>query len=305
MTALRMLSVSCAAMVALHSSAFAGDDSWTTDFAAAKKQAAAENKDLLVDFTGSDWCGYCIRLRKEVFAHDSFKQAVKDKFVLVELDYPRDTSAMSEETVAQNAELKTHYAIGSYPTVLLMDSAGKPYRRTGYKKGGPENYLKHLDELLAEKQKSAAEFAKADGMEGLAKANQILAAMKSTGLRTVLIASCYGDEIDQLKAADPEDQTGYAAREKKEVFEWTLSRLSLKKDTGGMLRLIDSRLVADGVKTGEKQKLMGMKARIFAQSGNYDLARKTLAEAKAIDPASKEAESFERFEKSIANKGVN
>ena len=69
--------------------ATAAGDEWMTDFEAAKKKAAAENKDLLVDFTGSDWCGWCIKLVDEVFKHDSFKKGVADKFVLVELDFPK------------------------------------------------------------------------------------------------------------------------------------------------------------------------------------------------------------------------
>ncbi len=82
----------CAAVVALHCAGFAlaGGEGWTADFAAAKKEAAESKKDLLIDFTGSDWCGWCIKLNKEVFSHEPFKAGVKDKFVLVELDYPND-----------------------------------------------------------------------------------------------------------------------------------------------------------------------------------------------------------------------
>ena len=68
----------------------AAGEGWMTDFEAAKQKAAAENKDLLVDFTGSDWCGWCIKLVDEVFKHDAFKQGAADNFVLVELDFPQD-----------------------------------------------------------------------------------------------------------------------------------------------------------------------------------------------------------------------
>ena len=64
-----------AALLAVYGSgiAFAGGEGWSSDFAAAKKEAAASNKDLLVDFTGSDWCGWCIKLDKEVFSQEPFK----------------------------------------------------------------------------------------------------------------------------------------------------------------------------------------------------------------------------------------
>ena len=84
----------CAATLSL-GTALAGGEGWTHDFEAAKKQAADENKDLLIDFIGSDWCGWCIKLNEEVFSHDEFKTGVKDKYVLVELDYPKDTSKLS------------------------------------------------------------------------------------------------------------------------------------------------------------------------------------------------------------------
>ena len=74
-----------ASVSALH----AGGEGWQTDFEVAKKLAAEGKKDLLLDFTGSDWCGWCIKLNKEVFGLEPFKTGTKDKFVLVELDFPQ------------------------------------------------------------------------------------------------------------------------------------------------------------------------------------------------------------------------
>ena len=89
------------ALVALCSlsAAFAGGEGWTSDFEAAKKQAAEQKKDLLIDFTGSDWCGWCIKLNDEVFQKDAFKAGVKDKFVPVEIDFPQDEKKISEATL--------------------------------------------------------------------------------------------------------------------------------------------------------------------------------------------------------------
>ena len=127
--------------MALLGTAFAGGEGWSSDFEAAKKQAAESKKDLLIDFTGSDWCGWCIKLNDEVFKHDAFKAGVKDSFVLVELDFPKDKSKLSEETQKQNKELGEKYAVQGYPTILLCDADGRPYAATGYQKGGPEKYV--------------------------------------------------------------------------------------------------------------------------------------------------------------------
>ena len=97
----------CAAMLALHTSGhvFAGGEGWLTNIDAAKKSASESKKDLLIDFTGSDWCGWCIKLNDEVFKHDAFKTGVKDSFVLVEIDFPREKGKLPEDVRKLNTEL--------------------------------------------------------------------------------------------------------------------------------------------------------------------------------------------------------
>lgn len=124
---------------------------WTDDFAAAKKQAAAENKLMLVDFSGSDWCGWCVKLDKEVFSKKEFLDGAKDKFVLVFIDTPNNPAKLSPLAQKQNPKLVAEYKIEGFPTVLLMDAEGNSLAKTGYQKGGPANYLKHLDKIVAEK----------------------------------------------------------------------------------------------------------------------------------------------------------
>lgn len=124
---------------------------WTDDFEAAKKQAAAEGKMLLVDFSGSDWCGWCVRLDKEVFSQKEFLDGAKDKYVLVFIDTPNDPSKLTAAAQKQNPELVKAYGIQGFPTVLLMDAEGNKIARSGYQRGGPVNYLKHLDQIVEEK----------------------------------------------------------------------------------------------------------------------------------------------------------
>lgn len=141
------------ALVGLCCSSFAhaGGEGWTSDSTAAKKQATESKKDLLIDFTGSDWCGWCIKLNEEVFSKEAFKAGVKDTMILVELDYPKDKSKLTAATIQQNKELEEKYPIAGYPTIFLTDADGKPYAATGYEEGGPEAYVKHLNELREKK----------------------------------------------------------------------------------------------------------------------------------------------------------
>ena len=117
---------------------------WTDDFEAAKKQAAAEGKLLLVDFSGSDWCGWCKKLDREVFAKPEFLKGVKKDFVLVMIDSPKDKSLLSEKAAKQNPELLRQYKISGYPTVLILDAEGEVLEQTGYREGGPKKYVKYL-----------------------------------------------------------------------------------------------------------------------------------------------------------------
>ena len=101
---------------------------WQTDFEAAKSKAKAEKKLLLVDFTGSDWCGWCIKLKGEVFDKESFKTAAPKQFVLVELDFPQQKK-LSDELKKQNAELQKRYKVLGFPTILVLDAEGQVVAR--------------------------------------------------------------------------------------------------------------------------------------------------------------------------------
>ncbi|MGE4158341.1 MAG: thioredoxin family protein [Planctomycetota bacterium] len=121
------------------------EESWKALLAKAK----SENKLLLVDFTGSDWCGWCIKLKNEVFSTEAFVASAPKDFILVEIDFPRKTE-VAAEVKAYRQSLAQQYAIAGYPTILLIDGDGKKVAKTGYQAGGPENYLTHLAKLKGE-----------------------------------------------------------------------------------------------------------------------------------------------------------
>ena len=124
---------------------------WVADFDEAVKLAKAEKKDLLVDFTGSDWCGWCIKLHEEVFSHESFYAEAEKDFVLVALDFPHDEAIKAKvPNPERNRELANLYGVSGYPTVLVINTDGKVLGRTGYQKGGPEKYLTHVNTLAAD-----------------------------------------------------------------------------------------------------------------------------------------------------------
>ncbi|MDK2963569.1 MAG: hypothetical protein PWQ29_963 [Verrucomicrobiota bacterium] len=129
---------------AAHLPAAAAD--WLTDFESARQQAAARNVPILADFSGSDWCGWCIRLEKEVFSQPEFKAYAEKNLVLFRADFP-SRKPQSDAVKQQNRELAERYGIRGYPTMLL-DSAGNVLKRTGYQPGGADAYVEHLKSLL-------------------------------------------------------------------------------------------------------------------------------------------------------------
>jgi len=136
----------CAAFAALAACAKTSTpEGWLDDYEAALKKAAAENKHIIVDFSGSDWCGWCMRLDKEVFSTEAFRKGAADKYVLLMIDSPRDQSLLTPEAAKQNPELIQKFGVRGFPTVIVLDPTGKPVFRTGYKAGGPEKYLNMLD----------------------------------------------------------------------------------------------------------------------------------------------------------------
>lgn len=137
-----------AAFLFLAVTAVAAEPVWLTDLEAAKAQGVKENKPLLVDFTGSDWCPPCKALHKQVFTSAEFA-AVASRYVLVELDYPK-AKPQTPEAKAKNAAISKQYGITGFPTVLLLDAkSGEVFGKTvGF---GGQSAKEYLDKLATYK----------------------------------------------------------------------------------------------------------------------------------------------------------
>lgn len=131
---------------------------WHTDVNKAVEIANKEKKTLFLFFTGSDWCGWCIRLQNEVFKKPEFADWAKKNVVLVELDFPRRTK-LDPKIQQQNAELQNMFQVRGYPTVWFVKPEVKKDKsinlqqvgKTGYVAGGPEKWLAVADNILSQK----------------------------------------------------------------------------------------------------------------------------------------------------------
>lgn len=119
---------------------------WTTDLTAALPLAKEQDRRVFLFFTGSDWCGWCMRLNKEILSTPEFARFAREKLILVELDFPKG-KPQAAELKAQNANLARRFRITGFPTVIVLDSSGKAVGRLGYQEGGPEPFLGKIDQL--------------------------------------------------------------------------------------------------------------------------------------------------------------
>jgi thioredoxin-related protein len=116
---------------------------WTTDYRSALARAQSDRRNVFLFFTGSDWCGWCKRLDREILSTEDFKSYAAKELILVKLDFPRHLE-QSEELKNQNRALAEEYQITGYPTVVVLDPTGKKVKILGYQEGGPGPFIDAL-----------------------------------------------------------------------------------------------------------------------------------------------------------------
>jgi thioredoxin-related protein len=127
----------------------ASEGSWLTSVPDAKAKAEKENKLLFLDFTGSDWCGWCKKLDAETFTKSEFLDYAKKNLVLVTVDFPR-SKPQSDDVKMANKELAKKYDISGYPTLLVLKPDGTVvWKQVGYLEGGPSAMIAKIDEAKA------------------------------------------------------------------------------------------------------------------------------------------------------------
>lgn len=264
--------------------ALAFGEGWIDDPAIAMERAVREKKDVIIDFTGSDWCGWCMKLVKEVFSHKEFSEEIQKDFVLLEIDFPAhkpQTDAIKE----RNKALSKKYGVKGFPIIVLVDSKGVEYARTGYRAGGPAAYLKHLKFLktcAADLANLKTAAAAAKGMDRAVLLDAMIGEMDKLGIE---------DEketlIKEIKDLDMEGLGGlkfkYASREKVSALLSSLKNVGdsseadkvlaqLEKTLSGMMELL--------------QEVVFYRAMIAMNSGDSAAAIGLLKRVVDLGPAS-------------------
>lgn len=255
------------AAVALFCAAATAGSEWFDNFENAKAKAAKEGKDLLLDFTGSDWCGPCIALKSEVFDSKEFAKEGSKHFVMVELDFPK-LKELPDSLKKQNEKLREYYRVNSFPTVVLADAKGRPYAKTGFMPGGPEEYLKNLAELRKQREKRDEMFAAAEKLQGMEKARALDRVLDM--LADFDLADLYTDVSKEIVELDPANAAGMKVKANSRMRMLEMRRLAAEGDLDGALKVVDEHLKKDKP-TGELLlNVYFMKAQV--QNGKGDSA---------------------------------
>lgn len=128
---------------------------WETNFEKAKTTATKEHKYILLNFSGSDWCGPCIRMHKEIFDNEAFQQFATQKLVMMNADFPRQKkNQLSKDLQKQNDQLADKYnSKGSFPMTALLDANGNVLRSwEGLPKENADQFLNELKDLTQSNQ---------------------------------------------------------------------------------------------------------------------------------------------------------
>ena len=259
----------------------AEDSLWQTNFEAAKTQAKNEKKLLLVDFTGSDWCIWCKRLKGEVFDKETFKTEAPKKYVLVELDFP-NAKKQPAELKKQNEALRDRYKLLGYPTVLLMGADGVVIARTGYQPGGPEKYMEHLAKFIVvygDAVKMKEELATLQGLDRVKMLDK-LADTYTTKLNND------GDEVlawsKEIVALDPDNKSGLKIKYQFNIFMAEFNELKGKGKTAEARAVADEMLALSGASVEQKQGVYLALCQMYMQAAKFAEARNVAGAALAM-----------------------
>ena len=117
------------------------------DYKEAQRISERTKKPIMIIFSGSDWCGWCVKLDNEVFSKKEFQNWAKDHLVVYLADFPHRKKIPAAQKV-QNDELARKYRVRGFPTVLIVNAKGDVIAQTGYREGGPVKYVQHLKQYV-------------------------------------------------------------------------------------------------------------------------------------------------------------
>jgi thioredoxin-related protein len=258
------------------------DDDWTEDVQSAVKRAEAESKDLLLLYTGSDWCPPCKKLEEEVLSKEEFLREAAANMVLVKFDFPQQIK-QSDDLIQQNKEWGEKYAISGYPTIVLVDKNLLPFGIVGYEPGGFQPYLGHLEELRQKRIRRDEAFAKSEKASGLEKAKFLDEGLSQ--LDEQIAQVYYADKIEQIVELDADNELGLRSKwfaqqeaEMRKLIITDILAISRLEKPDRAVAFIDEVLNTVEFPLEQKFEVLQIKLNLLHSSGSVGPAQQLLDE---------------------------
>jgi thioredoxin-related protein len=267
----------------------ATEKTWSENWVQACARAHKEKKDLLVYFTGSDWSPWCIALQKEVLSKKAFLDFVKEKYILVQLDYP-EHKVVDELLRAQNDKLLKKYFVRSFPTIYFLDSQQRPYGDIRYEGINSKQFIEQIKKFINIRDKRNLMLAASKKLHGVAKAQKLSETIALLDNSSYLVY--YRDIEEGIYKLDPGDVSGFkkmqAQRLSLSLVESEVLKLVRKQQRSQALVLIDEFIFNEKV-TGElRQEALFDKLVCYKfEPQNYDLVEALMDEVIKVRPASR------------------
>ena len=264
-------------------------------FREAVNNAAAKKKDVMVIFLGSSWSQHSQKFSKEVLEADAFKNETDKMFAKVTFDFPREREKAEKALL----EFQIKYMVRQMPSVILLDSGGRPFAYYGFRNEGPEDYLKQLKELVAKRVKRDELFAKGRAAKGVEGAKLLIEGLEL--VPSQVVRDFYVLELADIAKADPNGETGYIAKiEKAEA---------LKKEQAYYQALFREKKYDEIIKVATKaaqeasgedsQRLSLYKIQAMATLERYDEAKNAIDAMASIVPDSELGKRKSQYHQAI------
>ncbi len=276
---------------------------WLTNFEEAKKVASKKQLDILMLFTGSDWCAPCMRLERGVLETDVFKNKAQERFVLLVLDNPRSRTKITKDERAHSIALRGKFQIQSVPTVILTDSEGVPYAyKKGYGGQAAKAYVAELLRLQEIRKERDAAFARAAKAIGLERAKLLAKGLEN--IHTITAVRFYRDKVAEIVRLDPDNRVKL-----KSLYGPLLQTVTVQELLKGVARMtkaegpkkgvekLDAFLKKGSLKGELLQQVLFMKG-LYQSTFDRVASQRTLERARDVAPNSEWGMQIQTFLKS-------
>lgn len=291
-------------MAALIAGAAGASEAWSANPAEAMQQAAARKKGVMLEFTGSDWCGACIMQKKQALSLPKVQEGIVRSFIPVELDYPRKKQ-QDEQTRASLETYKKSYGITGFPTLVFADAQGRPVHTVvGY--SNPDQVMQDTEkaaEALKTQQALTAKLAgQLTGQQRRDALVQLLNTVPQSSIRTF-----YKPALEELAKLDPQDASGIRAKlNRKELLNTQREELAdtfrqknvhilAEQKPDEALSIMDGYLKKDGLLPEVKQAVLMQEVNLLMQQNRVNELERPLKEAIALLPDSFEGKMCSRL----------